>query len=44
MEPILLKQFSVPEDTDYGKHEKMDTFNLINFVADSVFWAVRDGR
>jgi hypothetical protein len=41
---ILLEQFSVPEDTDYGKHKNNDTFDLSNFAAGSFFWPTRDGR
>jgi hypothetical protein len=44
MEPILQEQFSIPEDNDYGKHEKTETFNLINFVAGSFFWLAGNSR
>jgi hypothetical protein len=43
MEPILLEQFSVPEDTDYGKHKNNDTWNDGNPASYSFFGPTRNG-
>jgi hypothetical protein len=41
---ILLEQISVPEDTDYGKRKKTDTWNDSNPAFYSFFGPIRNGR